>query len=159
MNRNALRIALACGAMLALAACGGGDDPMVTLPDSGPAVDGGGGGGTDSGTTPRRDAGPMMMDCTREADFEACFTCTCDADMPGCAAANTAIIENFYCGTACMSDCASFCADPSAMPPAACTTCANGIMAGDPDQMAFQADCSADPNCVRFVTAVQMCPM
>ena len=158
MNRNALRIALACGAMLALAACGGGDDPMVTLPDAGPAVDGGG-GGRDAGTTPRRDAGPMMADCTDEATFLDCANCFCMENNAGCMAYIGAITDNIYCGATCMTDCAGVCADPTSTPTAECSTCTDGIMMGNPDLMAFQTQCSGSMDCVNFATSLQMCPM
>ena len=98
MDRIQLRLALACAALLGLAACGDDDMPMIMFPDSGMADAGGGtpdaGGGTDAGqpdTCPpgsaRAPAGDQCAaataTCIEAATTQAAYDACLDGDpMP-----------------------------------------------------------------------------
>lgn len=81
MDRMQLRLAIACAALLGLAACGDDDTPMIEFPDSG-MTDAGGGGGTDAGGGGGTDAGPEV--CGTFAGQGQPLPSTC---LPRCARA------------------------------------------------------------------------
>jgi hypothetical protein len=92
MNRMALRLGIACAALAGLVACGGNDaPPVISFPDSGPAVD----SGTDAGPP---DSGPPAA-C--EVDASSDFPPLPSACLPRCTNA-TASAVNACADTACL---------------------------------------------------------
>jgi len=148
---------------------GGGSDGGSSTGGTGATATGGTGtgatntGGTGTGATNTgATGGGGPTTCADEPTQDDCFDC-CDAENDAAfTEINTVFADLCICGAGapCETDCAGICADPNAMPSAACTTCLDAVQDPNaPDQCitdTFDA-CVASATCSPIVDCWGSC--